>query len=304
MKKIMSLLFLIPTLTFCVQKNIEKPNILVSIAPQKYWVQRIAGNKVNTDVLLKSNYNDYKHYPVEEELIKLQKCDVFLKIGVYTEKPILKRVPGVKTADTSEGIELRNVDLLHNLDRKLRMGIDEPISLREAKRRNVYQVFGKDKLVWINPKDAKIICNNIYKALVVIAPQDSMYFQDNLKLVNAELDEFHKLAEAELERGKGHFVLVLNTSIGYIADEFGFYQIPVHLENKTEAILELNAIINYAQTNNIKLLIVPNEDLKADGEKVAKSFDGIVEVFDPYSENYFENMNKLLKILYKIKEEK
>jgi zinc transport system substrate-binding protein len=298
MKKILFLLFLVPTLVACSTAT-EKPTVLVSIAPIKCWVERIAGNKVNTEILLNADYNDHKYYPRGDELTKLNNCDIFLGIGVYSEKPILSRASGTKTADLTVGIEERNNDTIHNLDRKLRLGIDEPIGAREASGRKVYMAFGKDKMVWLNPKELKIINKNICTALSELSPGDSLYFQDRLASVIQELDAFHEVLQTELKRLKGHFVLVMNTSIGYIADEYGFYQIPVHLENKTEAILELNAIINYAKENNIKTLIVPNEVLKEDGEKVAKSFDGIVEVFDPYEEDYFANMHKLLKILEK-----
>ena len=103
---------------------------------------------------------------------------------------------------------------------------------------------------------------------------------------------------------KNRIILILNASIGYFADKYGFYQIPVHLENNTEAILELNSIINLALNQNIKLLIIPNEKLREDAEKLVKPFEGYVEIFDPFAEDYIENMKKLNEIFIKYQEEK
>ena len=84
MKKLI-LILLFTTLSF------SKSNIIVSILPQKIFVDKIGGNKVNTIVMVEAGASPHNYEPKPSQMKEITRANLYLSIGVEFEKVWLEK---------------------------------------------------------------------------------------------------------------------------------------------------------------------------------------------------------------------
>lgn len=105
MKKV----FVAFVLFFAVSNIFAKVNIIVSIAPQKAYVDEIGGDLVNTTLLVPIGSNPNFYEPKSIQMQAISKADVYFTIGGHFEKAWLPRIKNqnikMKIFDCSTGIK-------------------------------------------------------------------------------------------------------------------------------------------------------------------------------------------------------
>ena len=96
----------------CSAKSVfDKPVITVSIQPQKYMLEKIAGDKWDIKCLLSNSADPESFDPGMTHLLNLENSKAYFKIGnIPFESAIINKVknnnPGLRLFDNSEGIAL------------------------------------------------------------------------------------------------------------------------------------------------------------------------------------------------------
>jgi len=94
---------------FALSSLLLAKEVTVSIVPQKYFVEKIAGDKVSVNVMVKPGFSPATYEPKSSQMRKLAKSDVYFSIGVPFEKVWLDRFKNANknmlVVDTSEGIK-------------------------------------------------------------------------------------------------------------------------------------------------------------------------------------------------------
>ena len=87
----------------------DKLQITVSIVPQRYFVQRIAGDHVQINVMVSPGNNPATYEPKPEQLKALSKSAAYMSIGVPFESAWLDRILATNQemllVDTTAGIK-------------------------------------------------------------------------------------------------------------------------------------------------------------------------------------------------------
>lgn len=92
----------------------EKLNVLVSILPQKAFVQAVAGDLVAVQELIPPGASPATYEPQPSDLVAVEKADIYFRIGyIPFEDAQLKRLaslnPDMNIVDTSQGVDVRYV---------------------------------------------------------------------------------------------------------------------------------------------------------------------------------------------------
>lgn len=94
---------------FALSSVLLAKEVTVSIVPQKYFVEKIAGDKVSVNVMVKPGFSPATYEPKSSQMRKLAKSDAYLSIGVPFEKVWLERFKSANknmlVVDTAEGIK-------------------------------------------------------------------------------------------------------------------------------------------------------------------------------------------------------
>ena len=81
--------------------------VVVSIPPQAYFVQRIAGERVEVDVLVGPGQNPHTFSPTHRQMARLSEARAYFRVGVPFEQTVLARIAegrrGLRVVDTHEG---------------------------------------------------------------------------------------------------------------------------------------------------------------------------------------------------------
>ena len=87
----------------------DKPSVFVSILPQKYFVEQIAGDLVNIQVMVKPGASPATYEPKVSQMKKLAVSGLYFAVGVPFEQAWLERIAGVnsqmKIVKTDVGIK-------------------------------------------------------------------------------------------------------------------------------------------------------------------------------------------------------
>ncbi len=96
----------------------SRPGIFVSIPPQKFLAERIAGDLVSVDVLLPPGQSPATYEPTPRQMNRLSDAALLFRVGVPFEDRLMRKItdtmPELEVVDTREGIELRRMESGHD----------------------------------------------------------------------------------------------------------------------------------------------------------------------------------------------
>lgn len=286
----------------------QKLNVIVSIPPQKYFVEKIGGEKVNVSVMLPPGASPHSFEPKPAQMVDLGKADIYMAIGVEYEKALLPRISSMhqdlQVVHTDKGINKipmtphshghdhgHNHEHEHGHDHGHEHGHNHGHDCKSN---------GRDPHVWLSPDLVMVQASNIYQALVQTSPEDKEYFQDNyISFINelVSLDQEIKSILSEIRPGTKF--MVFHPAWGYFARAYGLIQLPVEVEGKEPKAADLKHLIDTAVHKHIKIVFVSPQFSKRSAQIIADSIGGKTLSINPLAENWMENM---VEVAHKFKE--
>jgi zinc transport system substrate-binding protein len=269
----------------------DRINIFVSIAPQKYFVERIGGDHVSVSVLVKPGQSPATYEPTSNQMLELSKTDMYIRIGVPFERNWLKRIRKtnlrMKILNSGQGIDRRAAD----------GGLSDSGKTGESSR---HRHAMRDPHIWLNPDNVKIIAENIYKTLSSEEPSSASYFKENLEKFHADLDTLDTAIKETLAGISKRTFLVFHPSWGYFADAYGLKQMPVEVGGKEASTRELVQVIEAAKREKVKAIFVQEQFSRKQAESIAHEIDAVVIALDPLAEDYENNLLEVARTLAKV----
>lgn len=259
--------------------------VYVSILPQKYFVERIGGEKVKVSVMVGPGESPATYEPTPRQMQNLAAARLYFSSGVPFEKVWLKRLkenyPALRFVDSIRGIELRPMRA-HDL------GADRQY---ESEGMGVL-----DPHVWTSPVQVKIIAKNIFRALSEELPHAEKELEANYHAFLQELDRLIKDIRTQLAPVKNRNFLVFHPSWGYFADTFKLNQIAVESEGKEPGARTLNKVIEFAREHDIRVIFVQEQFSRKAARMVAEAIGARIETIDPLAEDYPENLRRVARL--------
>ena len=137
-----------------------KINVAVSIGPEVQWVQAVGGDKVNVILMVPSGADPHTYEPLPNQLIEISSAKMYAEIGSPLE------------------FETTYMDKLESANpNMLIVNCSKGITMIPNSAENESSTM--DPHVWSDPKNAKIMVNNIYNGLVQVDPSDKTYYENN-----------------------------------------------------------------------------------------------------------------------------
>ena len=242
--------------------------VFVSILPQKYFVEKIAGNRLIVEVLVSPGKSPATYEPTPQQVTDLGNAKALFTIGVPFENAFLPKIHGtlksLKIVDTSGSIKKRML---------------EPETL--------------DPHIWLSPSLVKIQAKNIYNALIEINPSGKSDYKKGYESLIKELDELTALLQKTLKPYAGSTLFVFHPAFGYFADEFGLNQVAIETGGKEPTPQKLTEIIEYAQKKGVKIIFVQPEFSQESAKKIAQAIGGTVIMLNPLNPDYINNLKSI-----------
>lgn len=158
----------------------KKIRVITTSTDLKSIAEFIGGDRVKVENITKGYQNPHIVDPKPSYMLKLNKADLFVKVGLDLElwAQLLEegaRNPRIRFGspgyvDASIGVKLLEIPQTR-IDRSL----------------GDIHVFGNPHY-WLDPLNGKIVAHNILEGLKRISPENTNYFEENNRLFDKELD--------------------------------------------------------------------------------------------------------------------
>lgn len=279
MKKISLLLCLSLSFIFA------KPIVSVSIAPQEYFVKKIAQDSVEINTLIPANTDEHNFDFNPQTIMQLEKSELYFTISLELEKILLSKFSNlnkIKLIDTQKNITLLPYEDFHH---EHNHDHEEHDSL--------------DIHTWLDPILVKTQAKTITSALSEKFPQNKAFYEQNLLAFEKELDELHTSIENKLKGIKNNKFIVYHPSWGYFAKRYELVQIPVEIEGKEPKLKDLQELISLAKKEKIKTIFVQKGFSQNASKLIAKECEASVVEIDHLSADW---ATELLKSAQKLEQ--
>jgi zinc transport system substrate-binding protein len=291
MRKYISLvLIFILTLTLfiaCNQKsaNKGKPIIFVSILPQQYFVQRIAGDRYHIEVMIPPGMGHSDYDPTPQQMKELANAKLFFRIGniVFEDawmKTIAENNPEMGIINTSTGTAL-----LHEEESIFETPDSEPA--------HKHNEAGIDPHIWLSPKEAKIQAKHYLDAFIQLDPKSSAYYTKNYSSFISDINKLDSTLLIELAPLKGRKFMIYHPALTYLARDYGLKQISIEFAGKEPTAAYLFKLIDVAKKDSIKVIFIQQQYDTKNAAAIAKEINAKLIQFDHMAPDWLNNMYKL-----------
>lgn len=276
-------LLLIALSVSCREKKNAPRLVTVSILPQKYFVERIAGDYVEVNVMVPPGMNPATCDLSTGQLKKLYESDLCFAVGylpfetthLYPALKSRKDIPLIRHSDRLELIE----DSCHHSG--------EQAPTHEG---------GIDPHVWLSPSYARQICREIFRTLAEKYPEKQTDFAANHASLQQDIERIAFQADSLLSSKAHKTFLIYHPALTYFARDYGMEQIPIENEGKEPNPAHMKKIMDTVRGKNIHLVFIQNQFDVSNAESIARETGCRVIPIDPLSENWLTEMENLLQI--------
>lgn len=295
MKKILIALALLSS--FVVAKEVT-----VSILPQKFFVEKIAGDKIDVNVMVKPGASPASYEPKTSQMKKLSNSLAYFSIGVPFEKSWLKKFEDANkkmlVIDTTKGIEKQEMQAHEHHDEEAHDEHKHEEDHDHEKNKHEedhdeHDHTGLDPHVWLDPVLVKKQAENILNALIKVDEANKDFYTKNYQLFVKELDELDKKLESIIEPYEHKAFMVFHPSWGYFAKRYHLEQISIEIQGKEPKPAQLIELVEEAKKHDIKIVFVAPQFSQKGAKTISKSINGNVAVINPLSEKWDENLLKV-----------
>ncbi len=295
MKKILIALALLSS--FVVAKEVT-----VSILPQKFFVEKIAGDKIDVNVMVKPGASPASYEPKTSQMKKLSNSLAYFSIGVPFEKSWLKKFEDANkkmlVVDTTKGIEKQEMQAHEHHDEEAHDEHKHEEDHDHEKNKHEedhdeHDHTGLDPHVWLDPILVKKQAENILNALIEVDEANKDFYTKNYQLFVKELDELDKKLESIIEPCEHKAFMVFHPSWGYFAKRYHLEQISIEIQGKEPKPAQLIELVEEAKKHDIKIVFVAPQFSQKGAKTISKSINGNVATINPLSEKWDENLLKV-----------
>jgi len=299
MKKI--LVFFITLSSFILANEVT-----VSILPQKYFVEKIAQDKIKVNVMVKPGASPATYEPKTSQMKMLSHSLIYFAIDVPFENVWLDKFKNANkkmlVVDTDKGIDKLEMEAHHHDDEhddhEAKHDDHDEHDDHEAKHNDHdehegHDHTGLDPHIWLDPILVKIQAKNIYEALIKVDAKNKEFYTKNYKIFLSELDDLNKKIEDILEPYKDKAFMVFHPSWGYFSSRYDLEQISIEVQGKEPKPAQLVELVKEAKKHNIKIVFVSPQFSQNGAKTISNSINGNVSTIDPLSGNWDENLIKV-----------
>ena len=264
------------------QASDGKPTIALSILPQQYFVQRIAGDLVHSVVLVGEGQSPHSYEPTPSQMATLAKAEAWILSGTDFEQVLEDKVsslyPNLLLVDGTQGVTFRSLEA-HGHDEH-----DHALDGDSLER---------DRHTWLGWESAKILASHVLETAITLVPEQRVLLESNYKQLVSDIDEVFLSLKKKLAPLAGRKVFVYHPSFGYFFDEFDIVQEAVEIGGKEPTAKDLSALIEKAKSEKAVALFVQKQFPLASAQTVAKAAGARVLALDPLAPDWMENIRQM-----------
>jgi zinc transport system substrate-binding protein len=252
------------------------------IPPVAYIVERVGGERVHVQAILKPGDNPHTFEPMPRQMISLDRAGLYFSIGLPFEQRLVQKLQngpfGLRVVHAEEGI--------------LKFPLHEhpTVSYTGYESKGISGSVG-DPHIWLSPPLLRIQAQNVFEGLKSTDPQSEAYYRRNLGRFMSDLDVLDHWISQKLVPFRGMAFFVFHPAFGRYADAYGLRQIAIEMEGKSPSPKQLSAFVAIAKRENISVVFVEPQFESRSASAIADAMGGEIEKLDPMERDVLGNLH-------------
>jgi len=282
MKTLLNLLIL-TLLVGCIPKK-QPPagnsRILVTILPEKSFIEKIAGNDFEVTILVPQGANPATYSLLPSQLVEISKSSHWFRMGyvgfeLSSADRILSIQPDLKVVDLSSGLDI--------------------IAQRSLQKPEI--ITGQDPHIWLSPGNVRIMARRILEELVQINPEKNEVYTAGYQQFVKETEVVHDSIRSLLKDGQGKAFITFHPSLSYFARDYGLVQYSMEEGGKEPSPAHLARLAETAREKGIRTVYIQSEDDREIAATFAREIGGKVVQIWPLNPSWGENLLSIAREL-------
>ena len=282
MKKLIYILtlFILSACGNTTQKS-EKPILIVTLEPLRYFTEAIAGDNYEVVSMVPKGSSPESYDPTPQQLVNLSKSQAYFRIGyIGFEQAWMKKLeancPNMKVYNTSKGIDLiRDKGHWHG---------------------DHFHEEGVEPHVWNSTQNALIIADNIYQALCELDSTHQEDYQKRLDVLKQTIRQTDANVRTLLENADSTF-LIYHPALSYFARDYGLKQVSIEEGGKEPSPAQLKALIETCRNENVHTIFVQQEFDQRNAQLIANELGVNIVSINPLSYDWVKEMIRIAEAL-------
>ena len=282
-------IFFLLTLLFstgCTQPATKERTVTVTIEPQRYFAEKIAGDKFVINSMVAAGLNPESYDPTPQQMVSLGQSEAYLKIGhIGFEQAwmdnLIENNPHLKVFDLSSGFKLIETEAHDHAN----CGA------------HGHNHGGVDPHIWSSITGAEQVAKNTLAAFIALDPDNKEYYTANYNKLVSEIAATHKEVKQQLESLQSRTFIIYHPALTYLAAEFELTQLCIEMDGKEPSPALLKELIETAQSNKSKVVFIQQEFDQKNAALIAKETGCQVVVINPLAYNWHEEILHIAKAL-------
>ncbi len=254
-------------------------SVIVSVAPYKFFVEKIAGDTVDVIVLVPASASPHSYEPPPKLMMSASKASIWFKIGESFEEKAIQAL-------RSYNKNLTLVDLRQGLSL-----LPAPHHHHEDGSHCCHG--GEDLHIWLSLRMAQTEAKTIADALIKKLPANKELYEQNLAKFLVELRDLDQEITRELWPKRGRYVFVSHPAYAYFCRDYALKQLSLEFEGREPTPKAMIRLYDQVKDLGITTIFVQPQYGSKGAEIFAKQMGAKVVELDPYSEDYLRMMRSI-----------
>lgn len=250
------------------------PYVLVTVAPHKYFVEKIAKDTLHVHLMVPAGASAHTYEPTPKQMVTASKANLWFRIGEPFENRAIQAMkshnPKFEVVNLQEGLDLITADPQHVHCRCCHGSVDLHF--------------------WLSCRQAQIQAQTIANALSKAFPAYANFYQKNAIAFQEELKELDEKIQGLLAPLKNRNILVSHPAYAYFCRDYEIEQHAIEVEGKDPTPQQMTKLLNLVRGLNLKTIFIQMQYNNKAAKLVAETLKGSLIVLDPYSEQYMMSM--------------
>lgn len=280
----------------------SSPRIMVTIPPQAWLVERVAGETgLTVESLVGPGASPHTFQPTDLQVTNLSRADLFFRIGVPAESApwfrAIDRAERPVVVDLRDGVELRPMEAHHHTEDDPGHGHDHGHSHGHSHDHGHHESGGLDPHIWLSPERLRIMADTIARALSREDPARASTYRSNAEGLKDELRSLESDLGRRLAPLEGSAFFIFHPAWGYFAEDFGLRQVAIEIEGQEPSEHDLTRLIREGRELGIRAIFVQPQFRGRAADSVAAALGAKTVTLDPLVRDVPVNLRAAAKQL-------
>jgi zinc transport system substrate-binding protein len=256
-------------------------SVMVTILPLAEFAEKIGGDLVTVSTMIPPGASPHTYEPTPGQLMEISRAQVYIKVGSPIEfelmwlDKIVELNKNMIVIDASTGIELND---------------EHEDNLHKHHASN-------DPHIWLSPKNAKIMVENIYRGFIRVDSVHKKSYEENKEKYLQALNNLDHDTETLLLNKENRAFMVYHAAWTYFARDYHLMQIPIQVGAREPTAQDIQHLIEQAKRFHINVIFASPQFNTESAEVIAREIDGRVVLIDPLAKDYISNMRHVAQVL-------